>query len=466
MYYNLLKAGRWLGQHHPEITSPAQWTRDIAIEFVAAVDQMCVGDYASPAGRLGLPRLGQSLLPSAKCGILRAASMFFQDCQAWEWIPLQFDPKRWLATPRNITRKMGPSPRVIADDIWAKLLWAGLNLTEADLPRTYIKTLRYPFEMVRAVALMWLFGGLRHDEIRRLRVGCIRWEAGSSPSSASDTQAVCLLDIPVTKTSAVFTKPVAAAVGDAVARWEAVRPVQPRLIDPKTGESVHPLFAYRGKPLGRTFVNTSIVPILCSKAGVPEHDARGKITSHRARATIASQLANTRHPLSLFELQQWLGHRTPSTTLYYVQITPTKLTQSYAEAGYFDRNLRTISVLVDQDAIRSGAAAQGEPWRYYDLGHGYCTYDFFDQCPHRMACAKCAFYQPKDSSGVQLLEAKANLQRMLQEIPLTSEEQAAVEDGLEAVTQLAEKLADVPTPSGLTPRQMKGSSFIPLDAIG
>src|SRR2546422_6999408 len=42
---------------------------------------------------------------------------------------------------------------------------------------------------------------------------------------------------------------------------------------------------------------------------------------------------------------------------------------------------------------------------------------FFDQCPHRMACAKCSFYRPKESSQVQLLEGKANLLRLLQEIP-------------------------------------------------
>jgi putative transposase len=40
---------------------------------------------------------------------------------------------------------------------------------------------------------------------------------------------------------------------------------------------------------------------------------------------------------------------------------------------------------------------------------------FFEQCPHRMACAKCDFYTytPKNSSKAQLLEAKDNLQRML-----------------------------------------------------
>src|SRR3712207_7516304 len=45
-------------------------------------------------------------------------------------------------------------------------------------------------------------------------------------------------------------------------------------------------------------------------------------------------------------------------------------------------------------------------WKHYDLGHGYCTYDFFDQCPHRMACARCDFYLPKDSAKAQMLEGK------------------------------------------------------------
>src|SRR5207245_2028142 len=54
--------------------------------------------------------------------------------------------------------------------------------------------------------------------------------------------------------------------------------------------------------------------------------------------------------------------------------------------------------------------------RALDVGYGYCTYSFFEQCPHRMACPRCDFYVTKGSSKAQLLEAKANLQRMLVEI--------------------------------------------------
>ncbi|MGW2564121.1 hypothetical protein ACWCXB_33865 [Streptomyces sp. NPDC001514] len=91
-------------------------------------------------------------------------------------------------------------------------------------------------------------------------------------------------------------------------------------------------------------------------------------------------------------------------------------------------------------------------WQHYDLGHGYCTYTFFEQCPHRMACARCDFYTPKDSTKAQLLEAKANLQKMRASIPLSEDEQAAVDDGQAALDRLLERLADVPTPSGPTPR--------------
>ena len=70
-----------------------------------------------------------------------------------------------------------------------------------------------------------------------------------------------------------------------------------------------------------------------------------------------------------------------------------------------------------------------------------------------MACAKCDFYTPKDSSKAQILEAKENLQKMRAMIPLTDDEQAAVDDGNAALDRLLDRLADIPT-RGLTPRQL------------
>jgi integrase len=464
VFYELLKVGRWLAKHHPAIQSPEDWTRELAAEYVAAVDRMTVGELAPATARAGGAKIGKPLAPATKAGHLMALRALFRDCHEWNWTTTRrFDPSRALAAPNAVRAKLRADPRVIADDAWAKLLWAGLNLSDDDLPRRGAahpagRCPIYPLALVRAVVVTWLFAGLRSDEIRRLPVGCVRWQRGGAPLVGGDRlrpeQAVCLLAVPTNKTSAAFTKPVDRVVGEAVEAWERARPDQPAMLDRKTGEAVRFLFCYRGKQIGKQYFNAVLVPLLCRKAGVPVSDARGAITSHRARSTIASQLANAKDPMSLLELQEWLGHRTPQSTLHYVKTAPTRLAKAYADAGYFGRNVRAVEVLIDQDAVKSGAAAQGEPWRFYDLGHGYCTYDFFDQCPHRMACAKCAFYRPKGSSQAQLLEAKANLLRLKQEIPLTDDERAAVDDGLEALDKLCGQLADVPTPAGPTPREL------------
>ena len=460
--YQLLKVGRWLTQEHPTITSPEQWSRNLAIKFVAAVDKMKVGDYIKGKKSLST-KIGQPLSPRDKDQLIGTLRRFFKDCQEWEWISRGFSPDRTLKTPRSIRALISPNPRVIANDIWAKLLWAGLNLSENDLPgfQYYQKKKRnfwYPLEMVQAITIVWLFAGLRSDEIYRLRVGCVRWQKDNliipGTKEILSKDAVCLLDVPVNKTTTAYTKPVDRIVGEAIEAWEKVRPDQPVAVDRKDGSLVYYLFSYRGRRVGTTYINHSIIPMLCQKAGLPTSDAKGKITSHRGRSTIATQLANAKEPMTLLELKQWLGHSNVGSTINYVKVSPTKLAKSYQDAEYFKRNIRTVEVLIDQDAVKSGAAAKGQPWKYYDLGHGYCTYDFFDQCKHRMACAQCNFYVPKDSSKGQILESQENLAQMLQEIPLTEEEQAAVEEGIEAMQKLAASLANVPTPSGQTPRQL------------
>jgi integrase len=458
----LCKVGRWLMQQHPNVREPGYWTRDLCAAYIARVERMRIGEYVQRQGPLSR-RLGQPLSARTKAGYIVAVRTFFHDCQEWEWIPRRFDPARALATPRSIRALTGPNPRVIADDVWAKLLWAGLNLEAKDLPAN-VGGQFYPLELVRALAFVWLFAGLRSDEIARLRLGCIRWQRqeGSDPvqtQEAASQEAICLLEVPTHKTGGAFTKPVDPLVGRAIAAWEALRPVQPPLLDRRTGEFVPFLFCYRARRVAKEYLNQGLIPALCRKAGVPLDDARGRITSHRARATIASQLYNAKEPMTLFELQAWLGHRSPETTQYYARITPTTLAKAYTDAEYFARNMRTIEVLIDREVVEQGAAVHGTPWQYFDLGHGYCTYSFFEQCPHRMACARCDFYVPKGSTTSQLLEAKDNLQRMLTAMPLTEEERGAVEEGAEAVERLLVRLADVPTPTGQTPRQLAQQSL-------
>jgi hypothetical protein len=158
----------------------------------------------------------------------------------------------------------------------------------------------------------------------------------------------CLLHVPQNKTSAAFTKPVDPIVGQLVDAWKHVRPTQPLLEDRKTGQRREFLFCYRAQLIGSSYLNDTILPALCRKAGIPESDPRGALTSHRARATIATQLLNAPEPLSLADLKEWLGHKHYSSTRHYAAILRRKLSAAYRKADYFPRNVRTIQVLIDR----------------------------------------------------------------------------------------------------------------------
>ena len=86
--------------------------------------------------RLDVEGIEAMISPRTKAHNLVATRTFFRDCQEWEWIGRRFDPNRALALPRSVAALIGTDPRVIADEVWAKLLWAGLNLQPPICPAT------------------------------------------------------------------------------------------------------------------------------------------------------------------------------------------------------------------------------------------------------------------------------------------------------------------------------------------
>jgi hypothetical protein len=163
-------------------------------------------------------------------------------------------------------------------------------------------------------------------------------------------------------------------------------------------------------------------------------------------------LANAKEPIGLFDLMQWMGHRSPNSTLQYLKSSPTKLAKAFANADYFQRNLRSIEVLVPR-----ATSTPSQPWRY-DLGHGYCRYEFFAQCPHRLACARCDYYEPKDSQDVLILEAEGSLVRLRHDLLLTDEEQEAIDGDVITIQKLRAKRWNTATPAGPTPNDLEQGS--------
>ena len=107
---------------------------------------------------------GRPLAPRTRIAGMTSLRIFFQDLQHWDIIPRRFDPYRAFRAPRSISCLLERNPRVLADDVWAKLIWAGLNMDLSDFPDKAggrCMYHMYPFSYVRAVTMVWLFAGLR-----------------------------------------------------------------------------------------------------------------------------------------------------------------------------------------------------------------------------------------------------------------------------------------------------------------
>ena len=131
----------------------------------------------------------------------------------------------------------------------------------------------------------------------------------------------------------------------------------------------------------------------------PTTDIRGNITSHRARSTIASQLYNAKEPMTLLSCTAWLGHRR--------QQHPA-LRQDHAAHAVEGILQERFS---PQCPRRRGP--RGPRRRHLRRGRRWTTLaalrprprlvhlQLFEQCPHRMACARCNLYtqrlRPKPS---------------------------------------------------------------------
>ena len=449
-YSLILRAGLWLNRTTPQITSPPDWEMSTCADFISAVDRMAVGEWSlesAPARRP--PGLGQPIAANSKKSFLHAMRRFFIDVELWGWCRLRFSPRYHLATPRTIAFNGGINPRVIDDSTWLKLIWASLHLEREDL----LSEIHYPLSMIKAMAVIWTHAGLRSNEIIRLAQGCAHAQDNDivhDDGSLIKAGTLYYLDIPASKTFKEFVKPVAAVVKTHIDAWLHERPhSQAPLLDERAGERVEYLFQYRGKRMGTSILNKTIIPIICAKAGVGLQDSRGQITSHRGRASAVTALANVPQGMSLIELMQWPGHSSPTSTMHYIRIRPTKLAASFVKA---DQMSHMVTLLIDHEVI---ARQSGEPYTFYDLGDSYCTNPFWSTCPHRMACVGCDFNLPKASARARALENKASVRQYLDTVPLSADERVIVEGDVEKLEGFIRKMDGVPALDGQTPSEIK-----------
>lgn len=308
-YGFVLRIGLWLAREQPQVTSPEDWDTSICAAFVAALDRSTVGEWLLDSAPTRITKThGKPIAANSKRAFLHAMRRFFIDIEVWGWTKLRLSPRYHLATPVAVSFSSGVNPRVIDDAAWLKLIWASLNIQRDDL----LSEIHYPLALIQAMAVVWTHCSLRQNEIARLTLGCAKLQAEeivADDGSTVKAGTLCYLDVPPSKTFKAYVKPVAAVVKERIDACAAERPSeQAPITDERTGESVRFLFQYRGRRVGVTMLNKTIIPLLCAKAGVPMTDSRGPITSHRGRASAVTALASVPKGMSLIELMQWFSH--------------------------------------------------------------------------------------------------------------------------------------------------------------
>jgi len=207
----MLMACRWLGSQHPEITEPKLWTRELAIEYVAFVcHEATIYDYASPARRQLFAdylkrRQGAPLKATGIRKRIDCVRSFFRYLQKYAYevnghlqprLEINWNPVDALAIPKYVRAQLQPNPRNIEEEAWLKLVWTACTLNAEMVQDIAPGTRMYPLPMVRAMALVWVTGCRRSDEIRRLPLECIRESGGRqkwwmSMASSSNQQSNC-----------------------------------------------------------------------------------------------------------------------------------------------------------------------------------------------------------------------------------------------------------------------------------
>jgi integrase len=436
---HVLIAFRWVTHHHPHVTEPGQWTRDLALRYVAYVcNEATVYDYVSPVTEARLAkqleqRRGEPLKAATKTARIKSLRRFFRCLQKYSYevdgrpeprLAIDWNPDDALATPEHVIAQVQPNPRNVEEEAWLKLIWTACTLN-AEMVKEAAPGARYPLPLLRAVALVWVTGCRRSDEIRRFPLECVRQEWAPEMVDENGVQLepaekLWYLRVPHNKYKGDFWTPIPQYTAEAILAWKAVRPPnQSSLPDRKTAKLTEYLFQYKGRRIGGSFLNQSLIPLLCKAAGLTDEqgksyrDAIGRITSHRARSSTAYYLKAM--GMTPYDIGKLLGHTNPNQTLpWYLKENLHQLGRMYRKANPLDR---TVHALLDTEA-----AGRGEPCVFYYLSNSpdgrprLCGNPNFRTCYHQLQCAECAAYI--ETELAEVIEKRPGILHIAVPLPL------------------------------------------------
>ncbi len=468
----LLAVGRWLFTHFPAIRTPEQWTEELALRFRGDLCSWTNGQYGSKRGQRWLKTremFGKPIQAYGLASYYTSVNRFFTDLirqphsvhgEPARRIRLDFLPQELFTAPDHIRKVLDTaSPRDIDLQVWSKLTIAAATLAQTDLP----PGTRYSLTFYRALSLVWVTSARRPNEIARLRLDCLRedWEptmlgeeglplervtmnADRNPeqNEAEGTPPkISYLQIPAGKSRGPFWIWLPDYTADAITAWKRERPPQQRkLLDRKDREEVDYLFCFQDLRVGASFINESVIPVLCKRAGVSTEDAKGKITGHRGRSARLTLLR--KNGVSLDDLAEYAGHVNTRTIRRYARQDPIQLHRTIQAA---DGLSRIIEGVIDMQA-----AAQGLPALRWFIGYDtdgepmFCGNQVYVTCEHRLDCKRCGMFIGGEKA--RLFHQGEQTLPVTSTVPMTPLEKCVVEGDQTGAQACRAALQHIPAP--------------------
>lgn len=286
--------GDWLGEHHPEVTSFADVTRNHCLAWLQHIAEEPTKTTGKPLGVVSRIQRASGL------------GQFFRDTAAWQWEDV---PGHSLIGPGDSPKSPLKVPRFIPDDELDRLMPA-------------VEQIACPFQ--RAALLVARWSGARRDEIRRLPLDCLdRYPDGTAR-----------LRLPARKT---YKERVVPLHEDAAAALQKVIDLRRQgrerpFTDELTGQPVRYLFMQHGKLLSTYYLFETPIQAACKAVGLVRPGGRGgtgrgTVTAHRFRHTVGTQLAE--RGAKLHTIMKVLGHSSVSMALVYAQISDQEVLRDY-----------------------------------------------------------------------------------------------------------------------------------------
>jgi integrase len=286
--------GVWLSEHHPEITTFADITREHCLGWISHIAE-------APTERTGKP-----LGVMSRIQRISGLSQFFRDTAVWQYADV---PGHTLIGAGDAPKYPQKVPRFIPDHELDKLMPA-------------IEAISCPFQ--RAALLVARWSGARRTEIQRLPIDCLDRYPDSTPR----------LRLSGRKTYRERVVPLhedAAAALQTVIDLRKSAPERP-FTDERTGEEIRYLFMSHGKLLSTYYLFETPIQDACKAAGLIRPGGRGgtgrgTVSAHRFRHTVGTQLAE--RGAKLHTIMKVLGHSSVSMALVYAQISDQEVLRDY-----------------------------------------------------------------------------------------------------------------------------------------